>query len=55
VPATAAVADRGPLRAALAAANAMGDHDASRVERLFLALGASLIVLVAARALTRTR
>jgi hypothetical protein len=55
VPATPTTAGRAPLRAALAAANAMGDHDARDLERLFLALGGALVVLVAARALTRAR
>jgi hypothetical protein len=55
VPAAPATAGRAPLRAALAAANAMGDHDARDLERLFLALGGALVVLVAARALTRAR
>lgn len=53
VPSTPATTGRAPLRAALAAANAMGGDDARDLERLFLALGGSLIVLVAARALTR--
>jgi hypothetical protein len=55
VPAAPPTAGRAPLRAALAAANAMGNDDARDVGRLFLALGGALVVIVAARAVTRLR
>jgi len=51
----AAVVGRPPaLRAALAAVNAMGLHDADHVRQLFLALAAAMaVVIVAARGLVR--
>jgi hypothetical protein len=42
------------LRAALAAVNAMGRHDADELRRVFLAMaGAMVVVIVAARGLRR--